>query len=232
MMRRTVLVLSLLVESAVCLRAQCVPQITEVSSKDHQPVPSGIRIPHGTFIQASYALNENDRLLLYSQPSPIGTHIVGIAILSKNKAPRLVSLSSLPALRRSNKDGQPDSFYAEKIVRGCSNGAPIYFVESHWDGDIISPELVMILVPSENGYSVSTMPLISGGVLEISRSDARSLTVWSSLHEGECNACETAYEVSTFRLRGTQPIRLSRHRTRKLYDSGDPKFDSEIDFVP
>jgi len=101
-------------------------------------------------------------------------------------------------------------------------------------GDEISPALLFVLVPSAHGYDVTDLPEISGGVLEVSRADPLHLRTWDNLHEGECNACETHYQITEYEIRDGKPVRTRRYRTRHLYDSGNYIFDDRrrIRFIP
>jgi hypothetical protein len=103
-----------------------------------------------------------------------------------------------------------------------------------WNVDEISPALVYIFVPSARGYEVSSLPTISGGVLEVSRANPLHLRTWDNLQEGECNACETAYRITEYEIRDGKPVRTRRYRTQHLYDSGNYIFDDRrrIRFIP
>jgi len=52
------------------------------------------------------------------------------------------------------------------------------------------------------------------------------------LHEGNCNACETAYQITEYEIRNGKPVRTRRYRTRHLYDSGNFDDRRRIRFIP
>jgi hypothetical protein len=141
-----------------------------------------------------------------------------------------VTLRNLPEFRRE------DSFFSEAfttlyVTRACASGGSIYFVTMNYMGDEISPALVFTLVPSAQGYEVSTLPMISGGVVDVSIADPLHLRVWENLEEGGCNACETAYRITDYEIRDGKPVRIRQHRTRHLYTTGDFD-DTRIRFIP
>lgn len=117
------------------------------------------------------------------------------------------------------------------MTRACASGGPIYFVTMQWMGDIISPALAFILVPSAQGYDVSTLPSFSGGVVDVSRANPLHFRIWDSLHEGACNACETAYRITEYEIRDGKPVRTRQYRTRRLYTSGNFDDERRIRFI-
>jgi hypothetical protein len=141
-----------------------------------------------------------------------------------------VILRKLPEFQRE------DSFFSEAfttlyVTRACASEGPIHFVTMKYMGDEISPALVFTLVPSAQGYKVSTLPMISGGVVDVSTADPLRLRIWDNLHEGDCNACETAYRITEYEIKEGKPVRIRQHRTRHLYTSA--QFDeSRIRFIP
>jgi hypothetical protein len=101
-------------------------------------------------------------------------------------------------------------------------------------GDETSPALVFTLIPSATGYKVSTLPMISGGVVVVSTNNPLHFKTWNNLHEGSCNACDTAYRITEYEIRDGKPVRIRNYRTRHLYNSGNYIFDDRrrIRFIP
>jgi hypothetical protein len=186
------------------------------------------------FVRFSYSLSASDSLLIRSHEdteTSIGPYDTGFAITRDGKVLQSVVLQKLPEFRRE------DSFFSEAfrtlaITRACGTGGPIYFVSMQYSGDITSPALLFTLVPSVRGYEVSTLPMISGGVLDVSKADPLHLRTWDNLHEGNCNACETAYQITEFEMRAGKPVRTRQYRTRHVYTSGNFDDRRRIRFVP
>jgi hypothetical protein len=185
------------------------------------------------FIRFRYALSTSDSLLIRSHEdteTSIGPYDLGFRIERNGSVLQSVKLSRLPEFRRE------DSFFSESfttlyVTRACASGGPIYFITMKYMGDEISPALVFVLIPSTQGYEVTTLPMIRGGVVDVSAADPLHLRVWENLEEGSCNACETAYRITEYEIRNGKPIRIRQHRTRHLYTTGDFD-DSRIRFVP
>jgi hypothetical protein len=141
-----------------------------------------------------------------------------------------VTLRNLPEFRRE------DSFFSESfttlfVTRACASEGSIYFITMKYMGDEISPALVFVLASSAQGYEVTTLPLIRGGVVDVSTADPLHLRIWENLEEGGCNACETAYRITEYEIRNAKPVKIRQHRTRHLYSTGN--FDeTRIRFVP
>lgn len=186
------------------------------------------------FVRFSYSLSASDSLLIRSHEdteTSIGPYDTGFVITRDGKVLQSVVLRKLPEFRRE------DSFFAESFItlavtRACGSGGPIYFVTMQYMGDMISPALLFTLVPSVQGYEVSTLPMISGGVLEVSKADPLHIRTWDSLHEGSCNACETPYRVTDFELRAGKPVRTRQYRTKHVYTSGNFDDRRRIRFIP
>jgi len=185
------------------------------------------------FISFKYAMSTSDSILIQSHEdteTTIGPYDLGFLIRHDGRTVRSVSLQKLSEFRRE------DSFFSEAFMTvavssACTNGKVVYFVTMKYMGDEISPALVFVIVPSPQGYKVSALPMFSGGTVEVSKTNPYSLRVWDNLHEGECNACETAYQITEYEIRDGKPIRTKRHRTRHLYSSGQFE-DSRIRFIP
>jgi hypothetical protein len=160
----------------------------------------------------------------------IGPFDTGFVVTRDGKTVQSVSLWQLPEFQ-----GDPsfsEGFTTLAVTRACASGGPIYFVTMQWMGDETSPALISILVRTALGYSISTFPSFSGGVVDVSKADPLHIRVWSSLHEGACNACETAYRITEYEIRNGKPIRTRQYRTRHLYTSGDFDDIRRIRFIP
>jgi hypothetical protein len=127
-----------------------------------------------------------------------------------------------------------EEYTALAVTKACTGDSPLYFVSMQRWGDEISPAFLFTVVPTGDGYKISHLPAISGGVLEVSTSNPLNLRAWDSLHEGDCNACETHYLITEYQIRHGKPVRTQRYRTRRLYDSGNYIFDDRrrIRFIP
>lgn len=185
------------------------------------------------FIRYRYPLSSSDSLMIRSHEdseTTIGPYDLGFSIARDEKILQTVRLRELPEFRRE------DSFFSESfatlaVSSASTSDGPIYFVTMKYMGDEISPALVFVLVPSEDGYEISNLPLISGGTVDVSKSDPHNLRVWHNLNEGMCNACETAYRITDYEIRKGKPVRIRQYRTQHLYSSGQFD-DSRIRFVP
>jgi hypothetical protein len=185
------------------------------------------------FVRFRYSLSTFDSLLVQSHEgaeTSIGPYDFGFVIEREGKTIQNVTLRKLPEFRHQ------DSFFSQVfttlyVSRACASGGPIYFVTMKYMGDEISPALVFTLVPSKQGYEVSTLPMIRGGVVDVSMADPHQLRIWENLEEDDCNACETAYRITEYEIRDAKPVRIRQYRTRHLYTTGD--FDeSRIRFIP
>jgi hypothetical protein len=186
------------------------------------------------FNRFRYSLSGSDSLLVRSYEdteTSIGPYDTGFVITRGGSVLQRVSLRELPEIRREGLDFA-DSFTTLAVTRACTSERPIFFVTMQYTGDEISPALVFTLVPSSHGYEVSTLATISGGVLEVSRADPLLLRTWNSLHEGNCNACETAYQITEYEIRDGKPVRTRSYRTRHLYASGSFDDRRRIRFIP
>ena len=186
------------------------------------------------FIRFRYALSGSDSVLLRSHEdteTTIGPYDTGFVITRNEKVLQNVVLGNLPEFHREDP-AFAESFGTLAVTRACRNGGPIYFVTMQYFGDMLSPALVFILTPSAQGYVVSTLPMISGGVLDVSKDDPFHLRTWDSLNEGGCNACDTAYRISEYQIRDGKPVRTRQYRTRHVYNTGDFDDRRRIRFVP
>lgn len=184
------------------------------------------------FVRFRYSLSASDSLLIRSHEdteTSIGPYDTGFVITRNGTVLQRISLRELAETGYS-----ADNFNTLAVTRACRSGGPIYFVTMQYNGDEISPALLFTLVPTAHGYEISTLPTISGGVLEVSRADPLHLRTWDNLHEGDCNACVTAYMITEYEIRDGKPVRIRKYRTRHLYTSGNYIFDDRrrIRFIP
>jgi hypothetical protein len=187
------------------------------------------------FVRFKYPLSSGDSLLIRSHEdseTSIGPYDLGFTITRNGVAIQNLALRTLPEFR------DQDSFFSEAfatiaVTRVCGAHGAMYFVTMHYMGDQLSPALVFVIVPSAKAYEVITLPMFSGGTVDVSTSHPRRLRIWDNLNEGMCNACETAYRITEWELRGGKAIRTRQYRTRHLYSSVQFEDDeSRIRFVP
>jgi hypothetical protein len=185
------------------------------------------------FARFRYSLSPSDSLLIRSHEdteTSIGPYDTGFVITRNGKTMQSSILGQLPEFH-----GDPtfsEGFSTLAVTRACTSRDPIYFITMQWMGDDISPALVFILVPSPQGYEVSTLPSISGGIVDVSMVNPLHFRTWDSLHEGACNACETAYRITEYEIRNGKPIRTRNYRTRHNYTSGNFDDRRRIRFIP
>jgi hypothetical protein len=235
MSRRSVVLLALVLISALwpatLAFSQCKNQISLVPLAA-QKAASKAR----DFIRFSYALSPSDSLLIRSHEdseTTLGPQDIGIAIKRDGRTIQNVPLRYLPEFRRQDPTSV-DNFTTLAVTRACRGDDAIYFITMQWKGDETSPALVFTLIPSPQGYGISALPSISGGVLEVSAADPLHFRTWDSLDEGMCNACETAYRITEYKIQDGKPVQTRRYRTRRLYTSGNDRFDDRrrIRFIP
>lgn len=174
------------------------------------------------FVRFRYSLSTSDSLLILSHEdteTSIGPHDTGFVIKRDGKTIQSEILRQLPEFQGDSSFSE--NFYTLAVTRACTSRVPIYFVTMQWNGDEISPALVFILVSSAQGYEVSSLPSISGGVVDVSMANPLHFRTWDSLHEGACNACETSYRITEYEIRDGKPIRTRKYRTRHNYTSGN-----------
>jgi hypothetical protein len=185
------------------------------------------------FVRFRYSLSPSETLMILSHEdteTSIGPYDLGFVIKQDRKAIQSVTLRKLPEFRRE------DTFFSEAfatlyVTCACASEGPIYFVTMKYMGDEISPALVFALIPSAQGYEVSTLPMFSGGVVDVSTANPLHLRIWENLAESGTNAGETHYRITEYQIRNGKPVRIREHRTRRLYTTGD--FDeSRIRFIP
>jgi len=186
------------------------------------------------FIRFRYSLSPSDTLLIRAHQdteTSIGPYDTGFEIKRDKQTIRNIALRDLPELRREEPD-YSESFTALAVVRACAGESPVYFITMQYMGDLTSPALTFTLVPTAHGYDVSTLPMISGGIVDVSTSNPRHVRTWDNLHEGQCEACKTAYQITSYEIRGSKPIQIRKYRTKRLYQSGDFDDRRRIRFVP
>jgi len=217
--------------TAISAFSQCSNQITLVPLTKQKAA-----IKSREFVRFKYPLSDSDSILIRSHEdttTSIGPYDTGFVIMRNNHA--LQSMSVNTALKSQHKAADTaDAFLTLAVTQACTGQSPIFFISMQSMGDEISPALLFVIVPGGSGYVVSALPTISGGVLDVSRANPLHLKTWSSLHEGQCNACETAYEITNYEVRDGKPVRTARHRTRHLYSSSNFIFDDRrrIRFIP
>ncbi len=197
--------------------SQCDNQITLVP-----PRPLKAASAARDFVRFKYPLSASDSLLILSHEdteTSIGPFDTGFSIKRNGKVSQRISLRNVPEIRREDRE-YANSFSSLAVTRACGSAGPIFFVTMQYQGDLTSPALLFVLVPSKGGYDVSTPPTISGGVFEISLTNPFHLKAWDNLHEGNCEACETAYEISDYLIQNGKLVLTGKHRTRRLYASG------------
>ena len=185
------------------------------------------------FVRFRYHLSVSDSLLVRSHEdteTTIGPFDTGFVVKRDGKTVQSVLLQQLPEFQAGSSFSEGITTLA--LTRACASGGPVYFVTMQWMGDAISPALISILVPAVQGYKVSTFPSFSGGVVDVSKADPLHIKIWSSLHEGACNACETAYQITEYNIRDGKPILTRQYRTRRLYTSGNFDDRRRIRFIP
>lgn len=186
------------------------------------------------FTRFRYALSASDSLLVQSHEdteTSIGPYDTGFLISRNGKTIESESLSNLPDLLREEPE-YSESFTTLAVTHGCNNAGPVFFVTMQYMGDMTSPALIFILVPSAVGYDVSTLPMISGGVVDVSIANPLHVRTWDNLHEGECEACETRYQITESEIRHAKPVQTRQYRTKRLYTSGDFDNRRRIRFIP
>jgi hypothetical protein len=224
------LLVAALCPSPVAL-AQCENNITLVPL-DSQGAASKSR----EFVRFKYSLSSSDSLLLWAHEdkgTTLGPYDTGFSVVRNGRELQRTTLKGLPEMRGEDSDFA-ESFFSLALARTCGKEGPIFFLTMQYEGDITSPALIFVLVPSDRGYRVSTLPMLSGGVVEVSMNDPTRIKTWDNLHEGACEACETAYEITEYHIEGAEPTCTRRYRSKHLYSSDNAMFDGRrrIRFIP
>jgi hypothetical protein len=185
------------------------------------------------FVRFKYSISASDSLLIRSHEdseTTIGPYDLGFVIKRDGKVLQSVTLRKLPEFRREEAFVS-ESFTTLYLTRACASGGPIYFITMKYMGDKISPALVFALVPSPQGYEVSTLPMFRGGVVDVSTANPLHIRIWENLEESGSNAGETHYRITEYEIRDGKPVRIRAYRTKHLYTTGD--FDDiRIRFIP
>lgn len=209
--------------------AQCITHVSRIPNelpKENFSAPVGSHLAAREFIHARFTLENGRELLLYGDhnDSPGGFSERGLIIIKEGHFERQFPLKELPVFKsspRSEEDDPIDSYSALSLTTACDEGGANFWLAFHWQGDITSPELIVLLAPSKHGYAISSLPLINGGEVRISRRDTRHVTTWDSLFEGRCNACQTHYRVQEYRVVKDRAVLVSTRRSTRLFSSGD-----------
>lgn len=185
------------------------------------------------FVRYKYLFSSADELLIRSHEdtqTSIGPYDPGFVIERNGTIMQTVVLREVAEFRREDSEF-PESFTTVAVTRACASGGTIYFVTLKYMGDELSPALVFVIVPAAQGYEVSSLPIFSGGTVDVSTRNPLHLKIWNSLNEGGCNACQTAYQITDYEIREAKPVKVRQRRTQRLYSSG--QFDeSRIRFTP
>jgi hypothetical protein len=230
MFQKSVILTALFLISVLC-SAQCSNRITLVPLHVLK-TPKRSR----DFVRFSYPLTATDSLIVYARDDPdrsLRPYDTGIAITRGGKALQRVALRSLPEMRREDEFFR-ENFTTLAIARACAGDAPLYFVAMGYVGDMTSADLFFSVVPNPQDYVVSALPMVAGGVLDVSKANPLNIRTWDNLFEGECNACGTHYRIAEYQIQEGKPFRIRRYRTKHLYSSDDRIFDDRrrIRFIP
>jgi hypothetical protein len=218
--RRALLLIPLL--WAASASSQCNDQITLVPLRNQKAAGKA-----RDFVRFRYSLSPSDSLLIQSHEdaeTSLGPYDTGFVISRGDRVLQSISLRNLAEMRSEEPD-YAESFTTLAVTRACASDGPVFFVTMQYEGDETSPALAFALVPSQEGFEISNLPMFRGGVLDVSRGDPHHLRVWDSLVEGECNACATAYQITDYEIQNGKPVRKRRYRTQHTYTSGNPFFD-------
>jgi hypothetical protein len=224
-----------IIAMAMPVRGQCVPAVHSIANSS-MPTTDADRkeLASNEFIHNRQRMPNGDffNLIGLRNGAPFGGDSErGLLIIRNGQTVKKLLLSDLPSLKRDSKypeDDPSDSYRALAFVEGCSPAGPIEFVSFQWEGDITSPALLLTISSNGTGYGFAELPTISGGVFDISRSDARKIDAWDNLHEGSCEACLTHYSISTYRLSQGKVVLEKTRKTRKQYTSGSKAFNNSL----
>jgi hypothetical protein len=217
--------------TAMAQSQQCQAHITSIPFHDkHLSPPTGTHLPKGAFIRFRYPLQDGYTLALYSVPddSPFlhyGDR--GILLMHDDQPVQDFPLKSLGEMQGEDTDFQ-DNFEAISVAHTCSGDKPYYFIAYGHRGDMTSSDLFISIIPATDGYRLTPLPMVAGGVLDLSKSNPLLIRTWSNLFEGDCNACPTRYEIEEYHLDDGIPQKVKKYRTRKLYSSDDALFDDRL----
>jgi hypothetical protein len=209
----------------------CRAHITPIPFQSrHLSPPPAAHLTKRAFIRFEYPLQDDYKLLLYSEPDDFpALHYGdrGILLMHNDQLAENVVLQSLTVLQKQDEDAR-DNYEALSVARACSDDDPIFFLAFAYRGDITSSDLFLSIASARDDYRVTPIPLVSGGVLDLSVGNPLAFRTWSNLFEGSCNACPTRYEITEYLLEEGTPRKVKRYRTRKLYSSDNPLFDDRL----
>ncbi|MFC6647287.1 hypothetical protein ACFQBQ_17265 [Granulicella cerasi] len=228
-MKRWVLA-TLLTTASVSTWAQCVTRIEPIPLEGTKDVKTQALLSKHEFVLYKTPLNNGVMLevLGVHDGSPFGGHMErGIRIVRGSTVLAEKNIAELPEFQTHSTDPDDslsDSYRAMASLKACTNSSEFAAVSFHWSGDITSPELLMTVTRIGERYVISALPTISAGVFEFKRTNASRARVWTNMHEGGCNACETHYEIDEYVFVEGTPKLTRKHTSKQLYTSGDIKF--------
>ena len=209
-----------------------VPCMNQIHSVPLRPMKAAVASRN--FVRFRYRLSSTDDLLIDAHEdteTSIGAYDVGFRITRDGKLLRRLSFGSLREVREMDA---ADAFVTLAVSRVCKDPDATFFVTVQYMGDETSPAFALVLSHAGSTYKITTTPLFSGGVIEVSPAHPDRLKIWDNLHEGGCKACETAYSITEYGLQEGKPKRLRTVRTKRMYSSINARFDDRrrIAFVP
>jgi hypothetical protein len=231
-MSRRLLHVTVITCAAFCttsILAQCNNQITPVPLRSLKAANKA-----RDFVRFSYPISATDVLQIHSHEdteTSIGPYDTGFSIKRNRSTLRGVSLRGLPEMRGEDAN-YANSFTTLVVTRACASSGAIYFITMQYIGDDTSPTLAFVLLPTAARFTYITLPMINGGILEVSRTNPLHLRTWNNLFEGMCNSCNTAYQVTDYEIEDRKLVKISRCRTRKLYSSTQFDDRRRIRFIP
>jgi hypothetical protein len=206
--------------------AECTPKITAVPLSDEHLAVVGRCIPPSNFVRFRYSLTPEDQLEIYSRENAGPTRVSdrGIALRHKGIA-QLIPISELAVMHGQDSYFR-NNFTALSLTRVCASATPVFYLAFGYQGDMTSANLFLAIVPTAAGYRATALPMVSGGILDVSRQTPLTVKTWDNLFEGECNACETHYRVREYVLVSGTPVRKRSFVPRHLYTSQN--FDDRL----
>ena len=231
-LRFVLFVMPLLCGAASCF-AQCSASIQLIPDKTaHMHAPAGAHLEEREFVRYRYALGDGALLdvIAVADDSPFGGYMDrGLLVEKDGRTTQATRLKDFAVLKPRGEDVRmdfdpSDSFRALAMVRSCVASAALQIVTFQWMGDMTSADLFVTVIRNGTGYTITALPTVSGGVLDVSRSHGDVLRTWDNLFEGECNACLTRYRVREYALREGKPVAVRSWVTRRKYSSDDAIF--------
>lgn len=217
MRRWAVLSLLLTALGSGCL-AQCIPEITPIPKPAAQTTSPSNKMLYRTDLSASIKIGIfTVASANVSQPAQ-----TEIRITQDQKLLKVINVN-----RYFNLD-EDDETQPLALARGCITGKPVYILSIGMCCDMTAGDLYMIFTADEHGIKISRLKPVSGGTLDISRSDASILRTWNNLFEGSSNADLTHYEIATYKVTDGNAQLAGRRKTKNRYSSGSPIFDDRL----